>query len=132
MGGLVLKKIVEDIKLAQIFTIMMDETTDVSGKELASIEVRFIDSKDIIQERLIGLSAVSITDAHTLLTVLKYTLTSHGLSLSQIRGQCYYGASNISGQYSGLQARVKLESSKALYVHCYVHCLNLVLVDATK
>ena len=42
---------------------MMDETTDVSGKEQASIIVRFVDSEDIIQERLIGLSAVSRTDA---------------------------------------------------------------------
>ena len=100
MGGLVLKKIVEDIKLAQIFTIMMDDTTDVSGKERASI----VDSEDIIQERLIGLSAVSRTDAHTLFTVLKDTLTSHDPSLSQIRGQCYDGASNMSGQYSKSQA----------------------------
>lgn len=52
MGDLVLKKIVEDIKLAQIFTIMMDETTDVSGKEQASIVVRFVDSEDI-QEHLV-------------------------------------------------------------------------------
>ena len=58
MGDRVLTKVVEDIKLAQIFTIMMDETTDVSGKEQASIVVRFVDSKNIIQEHLISLSAV--------------------------------------------------------------------------
>ena len=33
MGDLVLKKIVEEIKLEQIFTIMMDETTDVHRKK---------------------------------------------------------------------------------------------------
>ena len=49
MGGLVLKKIVEDIKLAQIFTVMMDETTGVSGKEQASIMVRFVDSEENTQ-----------------------------------------------------------------------------------
>ena len=36
-------KIMEDITLAQIFTIMMDETTDVSEKEQASTMVRFVD-----------------------------------------------------------------------------------------
>lgn len=51
--------------------------------------------------------------------------------LSQVRGQCYDWASNTSGQYSGLQARVNLESPKAFYVHCYAHCLNVELVDAT-
>ena len=38
----------------------------------------------------------------------------------------------MSSWYSGLQARVKMELPKALYVHCYAHCLYLVLVDATK
>lgn len=111
---------------------MMDETTDVSGKEQASIMVRYVDAKEIIQEHLLSLKVASKTDAQTLLTLLKDTLTSHGLSLSQVRGQCYDGASNMSGVYQGLQARVKQESPKALYVHCYAHCLNLVLVDATK
>ena len=37
MGNLVLKKIVEDVKLAKIFTVMMD---DVSGKEQASVMIR--------------------------------------------------------------------------------------------
>ena len=77
MGDLVLKKIVEDIKLAQI---MMSETTDVSGKEQAPIVVRFVVSEDIVQEHLIGLSAVPRTDAETLFK-LKDTLISHGLSL---------------------------------------------------
>ena len=36
----------------------------------------------------------------------------------------------MSGQYQGLQARVKNDSPKALYVHFNAHCLNLVLVDA--
>ena len=132
MGDLVLRNIVEDVKLAKVFTVMMDETTDVSGKEQASIMIRFVDLEDIIQERLIGLSTVSRTDSETLFKLLKDTLMSHGLNLSQVRGQCYDGASNMSGRYHGLQARVKLESPKAVYVHCYAHCLNLVLVDAMK
>lgn len=33
MGRVVLNKRVEDIKMVKIFTVMMDETTDVSGKE---------------------------------------------------------------------------------------------------
>lgn len=120
-----LKKIVEDIKLAQIFTVMMDETTGVSGKEQASIMVRFVDSEENTQKHPMGLSAVSRTDAHTLFTVLKDSLTSHGLSLSQGRGQCYDGASNMSGQYSGLQARVKLESLKALSVCIVMHTASI-------
>ena len=83
--GDVFRKIVEDVKLAKIFTVMMDETTDASRKERASIMIRFVDMEDIIQERLIGLSAVSRTDSETLFKLLKDILTSHGLNLSQVR-----------------------------------------------
>jgi len=48
MGGVVLK-IVEDIKTAKIFTVMMDETTDISGNEQATIIIRFVDNEDSIQ-----------------------------------------------------------------------------------
>jgi len=132
MGGVVLKKIVEDIKTAKIFTVMMDETTDVSGNEQATIIIRFVDNEDSIQERLIGFSDVSRTDSETLFKLLKDTLTSQGLSLLNIRGQRYDGASNMSGEHQGLQARIKDEAPKPVYVHCYAHCLNLVLVDAMK
>ena len=69
------------------------------------------------------------TDAETLFTLLRDTLHSIGL---QIRGQCYYGASNMSGKYNGVQAQVKAVENRAVYIHCYAHCLNLVLVDTVK
>ena len=111
---------------------MMDETTDVSAKEQASIIIRFVDSEEVIQERLLSFSDVSRTDSETLFKLLKKSLVTHGLRMSQIRGQCYDGAGNMSGGYRGVQARGKEEAPKAVFVHCYAHCLNLVLVDATK
>ena len=38
----------------------------------------------------------------------------------------------MSGHCTGVQQRVKQIAPQALYVHCYAHCLNLVLVDTTK
>lgn len=54
-----------------------------------------------------------------------------GLNVSDIRGQAYDGARTMSGQLTGLQARVKQNcSDKAFYVHCCAHNLNLILMDA--
>ena len=86
-----LKKIVEDIKTAKVFTVMMDETTDISGNEQATIIIWFVDNEESIQEHLIGFSDVSRTDSETLFT----------LTLLNIRGQCYDGASNMSGEHRG-------------------------------
>ena len=36
----------------------------------------------------------------------------------------------MSGQFNGLQAKIREINSSALYVHCYVHSLNLVLVES--
>ena len=38
----------------------------------------------------------------------------------------------MSGHCTGVQQRIKQVAPQALYVHCYAHCLNLVLVDTTK
>ena len=86
---------------------MMDETTDISGKERITIIVLFVDNEESIQERLIGFSVVSRTDSETLLKLLKDTSTSEGLNLLNIRGQCYDGDSNMSGEHQGLRSKLK-------------------------
>ena len=47
-------------------------------------------------------------------------------------GQCYDGAANMSGCKQGLAVKVLRENSKALFVHCHGHRLNLALKDASN
>ena len=56
------------------------------------------------------------------------------LKLSCCRGQCYDGASNMSGVKSGAAAHVQLcaEEKRALFTHCYRHALNLTIGDTIK
>ena len=51
------------------------------------------------------------------------------LELQNIVGECFDGASNMSGVNKGLSARMKVLSPLAIYVHCYGHLLNLALQD---
>ena len=53
-----------------------------------------------------------------------------GLSLNELRGQGYDGASTISGEKSGVQKRIRDIQPKALYTHCAGHSLNLAIVSA--
>ena len=55
-----------------------------------------------------------------------------GLTTDTLIGQCYDDASNMRGASAGLQAKVKAVQPKAIYTHCYAHCTNLVLVEATS
>ena len=52
------------------------------------------------------------------------------LSISNLRGQTYDGASNMSGSYRGCQAIISDKQPLALYVHCGAHCVNLVAQSA--
>ncbi|XP_040079610.1 zinc finger MYM-type protein 1-like [Ixodes scapularis] len=55
-----------------------------------------------------------------------------GIHLKNCIAQTYDGASVMSGKSKGVQALLKLEVPQALYVHCFNHRLNLVIVDACK
>jgi len=60
--------------------------------------------------------------------IWKARLDAIGVKLTSIVGQCYDGASNMSGEYRGVQAVIKREAGdRAVYTHCYNHVLALVL-----
>ncbi|KDO39188.1 hypothetical protein CISIN_1g043976mg [Citrus sinensis] len=52
----------------------------------------------------------------------------HGLSMSKLCGQGYYGASNIQGELNGLKTLILKENESAYYIYCFVHQLQLALV----
>jgi hypothetical protein len=54
------------------------------------------------------------------------------LSLKQVRGQGYDGASNMRGEFNGLQSLIMRESPSAYYVHCFAHQLQLVLITVVR
>jgi len=111
----------------QYFGIEADEVSDTTGKEFISIILRYVYEYKIV-ERLIGLVRVSDMSGKGLCNILKVRLDTIGVKLTKIVGQCYDGASNMSGQYRGVQAQIKREAGdKAVYTHCYNHVLALVL-----
>ena len=62
----------------------------------------------------------------------KDVLVRMNLKLSDCRGQCYDGASNMSGSKSGVASQIIAEEPRALYTHCYGHALNLATQDSLK
>ena len=54
------------------------------------------------------------------------------LTLVKMRGQGYDGASNMSGKFRGVKARVRQIFPEAIYTHCKAHCLNLAIIHASE
>ena len=58
-------------------------------------------------------------------------MSSYGIDLNVCVALCYDGASVMSGEFNGVQQQFRvLCGSPCIYVHCYAHRVNLVLVDA--
>ena len=54
------------------------------------------------------------------------------LPISDCRGQCYDGASNMSGCKNGVATQIIADEKRAIFIHCHAHALNLAVGDCIK
>ena len=71
--------------------------------------IRYIDENLKLQEKFIGFYSSTSSTGESIANILKYTIIRLGLSMSNVRGQSYDGASNMSAVYKGTQALVQKE-----------------------
>ncbi|XP_050157457.1 uncharacterized protein LOC126631338 [Malus sylvestris] len=115
-----------------VFCILVDEAHDIAHREQMAIILRFVDNDDFLRERFLDIVWVEDTTATTLNREIKKVFAFHELPINKLRGQGYDGASNMRGQWNGLQSLFIKECSSAYYVHCFAHQLQLALVAASK
>ena len=115
MGLKVLRQLLMKIKSSDPcwYAIMVDEATDVSGKEQCNLSIRYVDNDYVVSEDSVGLFSLSDTTAGTLAVVVKDMLICCALPLSLCRGQAYDGAANMQGKKKG-QERCPSSSFGAL------------------
>ena len=52
--------------------------------------------------------------------------------MEKLVAQTYDGASVMSSELNGMQAKIKEDVIKAMFLHCYAYKLNLVLLHSAK
>ncbi|KAG6718441.1 hypothetical protein I3842_04G149900 [Carya illinoinensis] len=124
-------KIREDVGDSR-FCIIVDVARDESKREQMAIILRFVDVDGFIQERFFDLVYVKDTSALTLKNEISAVLSRHCLDIQNICGQGYDGASNMRGEWNGLQALFLKDCPYAYYVHYFAHRLQLALVAASR
>ncbi|KAG7528500.1 hypothetical protein ISN44_Un101g000070 [Arabidopsis suecica] len=105
---------------------------DVSDKEQMAMVFRFVDKHGTVKERFIGLIHVKETTSASLKCAIDSLFAKRGLSMKQLRGQGYDGASNMKGEFNWLRSLILRENSSAYYIHCFAHQLQLVVVAVAK
>ena len=131
MAQSILQDIVSSIS-GKWFTIMADETTDLSNTEQMVLCLRYVDDDLEVHEEVIGLYSLESTSADMIMSTIEDVLLRLNLKVNNCRGQCYDGASTMSGCRSGVVTKLSALEHRALYTHCYGHALSLATQDALK
>ncbi|CAF3099825.1 unnamed protein product [Rotaria socialis] len=114
------------------FSLICDETCEESTLEQLCFGIRSVNDNYEIFEDVLGLYELSRQNAEAIVEVIFDILTRCGLNISDSRGQSYDGATSMSGIYGGVSALVLKQQSKAFFVHCNAHCLDLAVHDLTN
>ncbi|KAG2574030.1 hypothetical protein PVAP13_7KG294901 [Panicum virgatum] len=110
----VMSVIMDEIR-GRKFSMLIDESRDVSIKEQMTVILRFVNDEGKVMERFLGLQHVESCTAIALKEALVRMLSSR-----------YDGASNMRGEFNGVQKLIRDENPYAFYVHCFAHQLQLV------
>lgn len=116
---------------AKCFSILADETCDISTTEHISLCVRYIDEENDnkICEQFLQFVPVTSTTGKNLSDKILESLNNYGIDLTYLRGQGYDGSAAMSGKFNGVQSHI---SALCSYVHCASHSLNLAIGNAVS
>ena len=126
MGEKVKEYLISEVQEALYYSIIVDSTPDLSHVDQLTFILRFVDKKGEIKERFFGFLQIENHDSAYLEKVVLQSLNDLCIDIKNCRGQTYDNAANMSGKYSGLQARLKEHVNTATYVPCASHTLNLI------
>lgn len=134
-SDIIAEQIVNRVNKAECFSILGDETMDVSGTEQLSLCVRYVDVLEdsgtpVLREDFIGFVPIHDLTAENVTKVILQRCEELHLDMSKLVGQGYDGAATMCGHVSGVQTRIKEKYPNARYVHCASHRLNLALSNA--
>ena len=132
MAHKALRSLISNLVSQRWFSLLADETRDVSNREQVVVTLRWVSEEYEICEDFFGLIQVDCTTAEQIFLSLKAYLISLGIPFTNCRGQAYDGASNFQGHISGVAKRFQDENPSAISVHCLAHCINLCVQDIAR
>ena len=116
-----LREIMTDVKNSGPYSVLAEETADVSNVEELVICSRWVDEDLIAHEECLGMHPLKVTSGVDVFPIIKDILLRLNLNVTDARGQCYDGAGAMMGVKSGVSTRFKEVNSKMLSIHCFGH-----------
>lgn len=116
-----------------MFSVMLDESTDVSVHQNLIVYVRFLEQiggREVPCVEFLGIRQLSVANAEAITSELLGMLRDMGLDLSRLGGVSTDGASVMVGCKSGVVTRLRELCPGILATHCIAHRLALSCGEA--
>ena len=121
----VLSYIIKELKEQKYFSISLDSTPDLSHVDQLTFIIRYVLPSGPVERFIKFLEMEGHSAAQMFQSLTKFT-SDNDIDMKNCRGQSYDNATNMSGRYNGLQAKVKELCEYAEFIPCFGHSLNLV------
>ncbi|XP_050064321.1 zinc finger MYM-type protein 1-like [Aphis gossypii] len=128
----VVNNIIQEVNKARYFSISIDSTPEISHTDQLSFIIRYVNEHGQPVERFLCFINNIGHKSQEMMEAVIHIFKKYNLNTNYLRGQSYDNASNMSGIYTGLQARIKSINSLADFVPCSAHSLNLVGKNAAS
>lgn len=127
-----MKKIITgEICEAEIYSIELDTTQDVSTIDQLALVIRYV-LQGVVYERLLSFVCCRDSTGAGIHNLIIHELESNNLKKESCIGDSTDGAANMQGIYKGFVANMKKENNEHVHVWCYSHILNLIIGDLMK
>ena len=119
------------LKKCSVFSILCDESTDLSVNKNLIVYVRFtVDG--VAETKFLGNVKMTDGTANSITKTLLQVLAQRDLKVTQMIGFGSDGASVMTGRQAGVGAQLAQHAHSLVSIHCMAHRLALVCFDAVK
>jgi hypothetical protein len=121
--------LIADLQKSPWFAVLVDESTDVAVEKHLAVYVRYMSPDMRPVERFLQLTELTKSDAATIHASLVEVLEDRGLSMHKLVGFGSDGASVMTGEQTGVGARLKHGNPYITTMHCIAHRAALAAQD---
>ena len=119
--------------IANTFSLIIDETTDVSHRKCFTVLVKYSDDNKLeIKTKMLQLKDVYDTNnnivgstAEALYDMIKATLNLYEIPFENVVGFAADTTANMFGEHNSVASRIKLDFPNATCIKCKCHSLHL-------
>ena len=119
-GEQILTSVISECKKAKFFSVMVDETTDISVKEQVSVILLYVHDCAKRHEEFVCFEQTTDTTGETLYKLICRKLTEFDLYKNKVVGLGFDGAANMSGKFKGVQVAYSGRSARTV---CALPCI---------